>query len=712
MKKWLWLIGLTLVLCVVWAGAAAPAIGQSADPDATDARIPPSLFIVSIDGIRNSEAFDAPNPAEFVPRIWGELKPQAAWYKNFYNLAETYTTPGNNTLVNGAWAFAPNIGKTMDLRAQAPTVFEYYRRAYPNVPRSKTWAVVGKANVRHADYSRHPFFGAAYGAALSFPAESQDAITWQEMQRVMDTYHPNLVFLHLGEVDHAGHTGDRDTYVAAIRQADSIVADLWAKLQADRYYRGRTTLIVTSDHGRHDDDHGGFKGHGGICEGDRRLPFLALGRGIQPGLEIDAPHSQVDIAPTVGRLLGFRTPLVDGHVLVEMLTPLPHPPLLTDDRISDDLRLTNDPGRSERPAIAANWLGLHVVWADDRSGARSETGQSAIYYKFRPTGSTAWTDDLLISESGIEARAPAVTADDNFVHVTWQGLARSETGQSSGSVGDRPEQWALFYRRYTPLSGWSPVTEIARSVVEGEPGGPAMLWEPEIVTASTGPVVGAPVYPGQVRAYPADNAWSASQVTGEGNNAHGVALAADGDRVYATWSQIGDGSWDIFYNHSTDGGQTWGGVRRLTSDVYNSYDPSIAAADGQVHLVWADDRSGTFQVYYRHSTDGGRTWTRDVPLTPATPDGGSWHPSLVVAGQRLTLAWEDYRDGNAEVYARESLDGGVTWSADRRVTAAAAYSIYPRLTADGTLTHGVWQDNRDGNWEIYFAEELNAAPTP
>jgi hypothetical protein len=153
-------------------------------------------------------------------------------------------------------------------------------------------------------------------------------------------------------------------------------------------------------------------------------------------------------------------------------------------------------------------------------------------------------------------------------------------------------------------------------------------------------------------------------------------------------------------------------VRRLTSDVYNSYDPSIAAADGQVHLVWADDRSGTFQVYYRHSTDGGRTWTRDVPLTPATPDGGSWHPSLVVAGQRLTLAWEDYRDGNAEVYARESLDGGVTWSADRRVTAAAAYSIYPRLTADGTLTHGVWQDNRDGNWEIYFAEELNAAPTP
>jgi hypothetical protein len=440
MKKWLWLIGLTLVLCVVWAGAAAPAIGQSADPDATDARIPPSLFIVSIDGIRNSEAFDAPNPAEFVPRIWGELKPQAAWYKNFYNLAETYTTPGNNTLVNGAWAFAPNIGKTMDLRAQAPTVFEYYRRAYPNVPRSKTWAVVGKANVRHADYSRHPFFGAAYGAALSFPAESQDAITWQEMQRVMDTYHPNLVFLHLGEVDHAGHTGDRDTYVAAIRQADSIVADLWAKLQADRYYRGRTTLIVTSDHGRHDDDHGGFKGHGGICEGDRRLPFLALGRGIQPGLEIDAPHSQVDIAPTVGRLLGFRTPLVDGHVLVEMLTPLPHPPLLTDDRISDDLRLTNDPGRSERPAIAANWLGLHVVWADDRSGARSETGQSAIYYKFRPTGSTAWTDDLLISESGIEARAPAVTADDSFVHVTWQGLARSETGQSSGhcSTGATP----------------------------------------------------------------------------------------------------------------------------------------------------------------------------------------------------------------------------------------------------------------------------------
>lgn len=42
----------------------------------------------------------------------------------------------------------------------------------------------------------------------------------------MDRFHPDLVFFHLGEVDHAGHTGDWDQYTVAIEQADGIVGDL------------------------------------------------------------------------------------------------------------------------------------------------------------------------------------------------------------------------------------------------------------------------------------------------------------------------------------------------------------------------------------------------------------------------------------------------------------------------------------------------------
>ncbi|MFQ6059179.1 MAG: alkaline phosphatase family protein, partial [Anaerolineae bacterium] len=315
-RKALCLASALVLTALVLLLAAWPTSGQTDEgrPYETE-----NVFVVSIDGIRNTEAFDASYPALFVPHMWNELRPQGAIYRNFYNRAQTYTTPGNNTLINGAWEWMPNIGQRLDLRAKAPTIFEYYRREHPEVPRDKLWAVVGKANVRLAEHSIHPFYGADYGAILSFPAGHDDQAGWAEMQRVMDTYHPSLVFFHLGEVDHAGHTGNWITYTLAIRNADAIVKALWDKIQSDPVYRDRTTMIVSTDHGRHDDEHGGFKGHGGICEGDKRLIFLALGPDIRPGVEITTPREQTDIAPTVGALMGFDTPLAEGHVLTEML---------------------------------------------------------------------------------------------------------------------------------------------------------------------------------------------------------------------------------------------------------------------------------------------------------------------------------------------------------------------------------------------------------
>ena len=678
----------------------------------------PAVFLVSIDGIRNSEAFDAPNPADFVPNLWNRLRPLGTLYQNFLNKEQTYTTPGNNTLVNGAWAFAPNIGETMELRAQAATIFEYYRQANPTVRPEKTWVVAGKANVRHADYSLHPFYGQDYGAAPWWTHDGDNA-TWAKLQQVIADYHPTLVFLHLGEVDAMGHTGNWTRYTNAIRNADRIVGELWDTLQRDPAYSGRATLIVTSDHGRHDDDHGGFQSHGGICDGDKRLPFLALGPGIRAGLVVTRPAEQVDIAPTIGQIMGFATPLVDGHTLNEMLISpmagesgngagesgnqgsgnqgLPSSTLERETwNIELGTRLTFDLARSERPAIAVNSSGLHVVWGDDRSGQRE------VYYKLRPAGSPVWSDDLLLSHSGVEARAPTIAANEEGVHVAW--------------LDYRHGNWALYYRLYTAAGGWGPETRLALSRVEGSPGGLAMLWEPEAV-ASTGRVcLVAPVYGAGVQALCRDSGeatWITATAASAASNAHDVTLDMDGATVHAAWSQIADDNWEIYYNRSTDGGLTWATPSRLTNNQFNAWQPAIAAAGGSVHLVWADDRSGDFQILYKRSTDGGLTWSLfPVTLTTSTPDGGAWHPAVVAMPDRLVLAWEEYRDGNGEIYARASDDSGLTWTVEGRMTTNAAFSALPRLAADNAGTYLVWQDNRDGNCEVYFAESATVTPTP
>ncbi len=69
------------------------------------------------------------------------------------------------------------------------------------------------------------------------------------------------------------------------------------------------------------DDHVGGTGHGTPYEHDRHVPLFFLGAGIKPG-RYDKPCGPEDIAPTLGRLLGFDYPReYDARLLTEILPP-------------------------------------------------------------------------------------------------------------------------------------------------------------------------------------------------------------------------------------------------------------------------------------------------------------------------------------------------------------------------------------------------------
>ncbi|MBE0557710.1 MAG: T9SS type A sorting domain-containing protein, partial [Proteobacteria bacterium] len=135
---------------------------------------------------------------------------------------------------------------------------------------------------------------------------------------------PRIVVINFPDVDVAGHAGNFSLYLSAIRRADSLTAELWDVLESDPNYAGTTTMFVTNDHGRHDDANGGFQNHGDSCEGCRHIILLAVGRSIPPDRVADARRSQIDIAPTVGGLLAFSTPLAQGmNLLADTVTAVP-----------------------------------------------------------------------------------------------------------------------------------------------------------------------------------------------------------------------------------------------------------------------------------------------------------------------------------------------------------------------------------------------------
>src|SRR5205085_7039718 len=85
-------------------------------------------------------------------------------------------------------------------------------------------------------------------------AQGEESAPDGEIHRLAMQYlaehEPRVLFVGYGETDSWAHAGQRGRYRSALRAADGFVADLWRAIQAAPDYRDRTTLIVTTDHGR------------------------------------------------------------------------------------------------------------------------------------------------------------------------------------------------------------------------------------------------------------------------------------------------------------------------------------------------------------------------------------------------------------------------------------------------------------------------------
>jgi hypothetical protein len=85
-------------------------------------------------------------------------------------------------------------------------------------------------------------------------------------------------------------------------------------------------------------------------------------------------------------------------------------------------------------------------------------------------------------------------------------------------------------------------------------------------------------------------------------------------------SQGGNGH--IWTRRSTDGGATWDPAVELGAGSANASFPAIAGgAAGVFRIHYADDRTGSWNTWYRSSTNGGQSWSVEVDIADA--DGGA-----------------------------------------------------------------------------------------
>jgi hypothetical protein len=114
--------------------------------------------------------------------------------------------------------------------------------------------------------------------------------------------HPTLMFVHLDNVDHTGHSEGWATpaYYRAVEDADRYIGDILNMLR-DEAALDSTFVLISSDHG------GKGRGHGKNSLEEIQIPWILSGPGIAAG-KLTAPVYTFDTAATMAWIFGLTAP--------------------------------------------------------------------------------------------------------------------------------------------------------------------------------------------------------------------------------------------------------------------------------------------------------------------------------------------------------------------------------------------------------------------
>jgi hypothetical protein len=138
--------------------------------------------------------------------------------------------------------------------------------------------------------------------------ETFDAFTHAAAMNYLERHQPRVLYVLYEETDEWAHEGRYADYLKAARRFDDFLSRLWDRLQSMPQYKGNTTLLVSTDHGRGDGPQ--WTDHGAKVAGSENVWFAALGPDIPAKGERSTtpPATQSQFAATAAASVGENYP--------------------------------------------------------------------------------------------------------------------------------------------------------------------------------------------------------------------------------------------------------------------------------------------------------------------------------------------------------------------------------------------------------------------
>lgn len=365
---------------------------------------------------------------------------------------------------------------------------------------------------------------------------------------------------------------------------------------------------------------------------------------------------------------------------------------------SNDIRLTNSLAKSWDPKIVINGdNSIHVVFVDNRDIA---SGHRRIFHMKSIDSGNIWTEEKGVVDMEYDGRDLVCIALGNNgktgrLDLGWKNSASYRGGgifyQKSVDggetwIGYSGTQYCLSYERFDIAVSGNDIYEPSQGSI------------PPVARLS--------------HSHDGGDNWSVTWFDGDENIdiRSEPAVATFGSDVYLVW----DVENKIYYLHSGDKGYTWEDIATEIVNSSGSFGNSryFLANSDNLYLLYSNNEAGNFEIYYKRSRNRGFSWDESIRLTNAPNDSLSPRMALDSVGN-VHIVWDDNRSGDWEIYYKVLDDDGNVLISDTRLTNNQGHSWYPQIAIDNyDYCHVVWQDDRDGNWEIYYKRFPNNDITP
>lgn len=290
-------------------------------------------YVDDADGLRS--AYFTNDPIErrrrLMPFFWSTLAEKGQLYGNHdlgCRVAVTnnqwFSYPGYNEILTGK--ADPDIDSNAKIPNKNQTVLEFLN-ARPgfegHVAAFGSWDVFPYIiNEERSGVPVNAGFKPATGPALSereqflntlqqeipspWGTVRHDAFTHHFALEYIKKNHPRVVYFAYGETDDFAHDGDFEAYLKSAHQTDAFIAALWDYVNRDPFYRGNTTFVITTDHGRGTQPLDTWRSHGTDIEGADEIWMAFLGPDTPALGEVESCDlGQNQVAASVAAFLGL-----------------------------------------------------------------------------------------------------------------------------------------------------------------------------------------------------------------------------------------------------------------------------------------------------------------------------------------------------------------------------------------------------------------------